>query len=133
MNFFTSGIGRDNKPLLTAIWFFILFLFIYWAGSVCNYFIKFGLSPDKISAYYLGADGFPEKISVTQVSEDAHIYLFTNAIMLLALSGLFLYTGFGIKTKTITVGAAFFLGLLDSVSGYFILWGGKSYIWLKIF
>lgn len=131
MKFYTSGISRDNKPLFVALWFFLVFILFYWGGTIINYSLKFGFSVEKISYYYFGSEQFPEKISFIQLSEDTHIYLFTNAILLLSLSGIFLYSQLSFSKKLWLIAAAFLFGLLDSFAGQIIYFGGRNFAVVK--
>lgn len=132
MRFYLSGISKDNKPLFVALWFFVLFILFYWIGNLVIFSVKFGFSVEKISYYFFGDENFPEKISFTQLSEDKHIYLFINAILLLSLSGIFLYTYLSFKKKLAIVLSAFLTGILDTLSDYIIYGLGKEWAFVKI-
>lgn len=133
MKLFVSGNVKNNKPMYIALWFYMFFAFLYWAGSFIYFKGKFGFSPESIARYFFGEPGFPEIISLAQLTEDTHAYIFMVSMLLLTLSALVFYTKYSAKFKIVIVVLSFASGFLEALSGYLVYLLGREFAFIKLF
>ena len=94
MRFLLSADIKRNKPLFYAIFIFNLFGFLFWIGNFFYYDAVYGLSPKKLNVFFFGEPDFPQKVSLSTLFQEMHIFLFINfffAFILFSITNLFTY------------------------------------------
>ncbi|MFN4319934.1 MAG: hypothetical protein ACK4FY_05655 [Aquificaceae bacterium] len=88
MRFFVSSSIKRNKPLYYAVVLFLAFAFIFWMASWLHFYTKYGFSRESLVRYFFMDPEFPERISLSQISEDFHVGVFMHGVMLITLFSL---------------------------------------------
>lgn len=133
MRFFISANIKSNRPLYYLILTFLLLLLLYWASSWVYFYHKYGFTYSSSFKYFFGDPNFPERISLSQLSEDMHVDVFLKAFYILVLFSLFLLSSFSEKLKTtLLVGTAFF-GICVLLSDLLIIYASPLFIYIKLF
>ncbi|GAB6066178.1 hypothetical protein JCM9492_12700 [Aquifex pyrophilus] len=94
MRFLLSADVKSNKPLFYGLLTFILFGFLFWIGNFFYYDAVYGLSVRKLSIFFFGEPDFPEKVSLSTLFQEMHIFLFINfffVFLLFSITNLFSY------------------------------------------
>ncbi|MCS7284451.1 MAG: hypothetical protein NZ527_01925 [Hydrogenobacter thermophilus] len=132
MRFFISANIKENRPLYYLVLAFLILLLLYWLSSWFFFYSKYGFNYTSVFKYFFGDPSFPERISLSQLSEDMHIETFLKAFYLLVLFSLFLLSSFSERWKVslITISALF--GLTEIASDLFILYVSPFFIYIKL-
>lgn len=132
MRFFISSDLRKNKPLYFASLLFVLFSFLFWLSGFLHFYAKHRFSKEELIKHYFLDPEFPQKPSLAQISEELHVSLFINALLLLvlfSLLNLFVRSG---KLKLLLIAMNSFLLLFYLSSDFFIYFGGPSFVLVKL-
>ncbi len=133
MRFFISSDLRKNKPLYFASVFFLVFSFVFWLAGWLHFYAKYTFSKEGLLRYYFLDPEFPQKPSLSQISEDLHVSLFLNAMLLLvlfSLANLFVPSG---RLKLFLIAFNSLSLLFYLFSDFVLYFGGKDFVLLKPF
>ncbi|SNZ11499.1 hypothetical protein [Hydrogenobacter hydrogenophilus] len=133
MRFFISANIKSNRPLYYLILTFLLFLLFYWISSWIYFYHKYGFTYSSSFKYFFGDPNFPERISLSQLSEDMHVDVFLKAFYILVLFSLFLLSSFSEKLKTTLIIGTTFSGIFAVLSDLLIVYASPLFIYVKLF
>ncbi|MCS6958178.1 MAG: hypothetical protein RMK75_06975 [Aquificaceae bacterium] len=131
MRFFISSDIKRNKPLYAAVLMFLLFALFFWLASWVHFYTKYTFSTEGLIRYYFMDPEFPEKISISQISEDFHVSLFLHGVMLITLFSLFNLTSLREKVRIVAITLTSLLAILYIASDFPIIFLGTSFVLLK--
>lgn len=131
MRFFISSDIKKNTPLYYAILFFLAFSFLFWIASWIHFYTKYGFSHESLIRYFFMDPELPERISLAQISEDFHVGIFINSLMLITLLSLLNITGWSYPIKLVMIISTSSSMLLYLVSDFLIL--STKLVLLKLF
>lgn len=132
MKFLASGDLGNGRPLGMLLWFYLLFVFLYWAGAFVHFHGKFGFSPEGVARHFFGDPAFPETLSLTQLTEDTHVQVAVIGLLLLTLSSVVLGTKRSQGFKIFVVAFSFLSGMLEVLAGYIVYLLGSDFAAVKL-
>ncbi|RUM27776.1 MAG: hypothetical protein DSY42_09425 [Aquifex sp.] len=78
MRFFLSGSIKRNKHLFYITVFLLIFEGIFWVFNWFYYNAVFGFSPSKLMEFFFGTPEYPEKIELSSLLQEVHVFFFVN-------------------------------------------------------
>ncbi len=132
MRFFISSDIKKNRTLYFAVLFFMVFSFLFWLSSWLHFYAKYTFSYEGLVKYFFTDPEYPERISISQLSEDLHVSLFLHSFILLVLFSLFNLVAKDSKLKSFSVVLVFSLAtfyILSDLLIYFL--NQPAFVWLK--
>ena len=132
MRFFISSNIKSNAPLYTTVILFLFFGLAFWISGWFYFHFKFGLTYEKMFAYFFTDPEYPEPMSLTQLLEDIHVQTFLYSLFLLALSSIFIHKCIRDRIKYLLILSSFGFGFTEILSGLLIYFVSPLFIYLKI-
>ncbi|AAC07265.1 hypothetical protein [Aquifex aeolicus] len=129
MRFLISGSIKKNKPLLYIVSFLLLFELLFWFFNWFYYDAVFGLSPEKLREFFFGPPDYPEKIEISSLLQEVHIFFFINFFAYFVLSSLLNLFPVKFKNSVIILGFSF---LTLEVLSNFLIYFTENFITLKL-
>lgn len=133
MRFFISSNIKSNTPLYVTVLLFLLSSLLYWVVSWFFYHFKFGLTYERMYAYFFTDPRFPERLPLGQLLEDIHIQLFMSVTFILVLSSIFIHKCVRDWVKYTLIASSFLAGILEPLSAFGVYYVSPLFIYLKIF
>lgn len=132
MRFIITDKIKENKALYILIIVFVLFSLFFWLSSWIYFYNKYGFSYATAFNYFFQDIDFPEKISLSQLSDDIHIDIFLKSFFLLMVFSLLILFDFSNKLKIFLLIASSFFGFSYIFSDIFIIYLSDIFIYFKI-
>lgn len=133
MRFVVTGEWSRNRLLQTIVVIYALFVAGLWLTNALLYFQKMGLTPDSVTAYYLGdEERFLPPRSYQGMLEIAHFHLFAMGMLILVLTHLVLFTPLANRAKAWLIALPFAAALLDEGAGWLVRFVHPAFAWAKI-
>ncbi|MCS7084001.1 MAG: hypothetical protein NZL90_03315 [Aquificaceae bacterium] len=85
MRFFISAKIRQNPVLHASVIAFVIFSLLHWLFSWFYFYSKYGFSKERLISYYFLDPIEPQRPSLAQLSEDMHVSLFVNFMLIIVL------------------------------------------------
>ena len=133
MRFVVTGEWQRNRLLQTIVAIYALFVAGLWLTNALLYFQKMGLTPDSVTAYYLGdEERFLPPRSYQGMLEIAHFHLFAMGILILVMTHLALFTPLANRVKAWLIALPFAAALLGEGAGWLVRFVHPAFAWVKI-
>ncbi|MDD9872459.1 MAG: hypothetical protein OXU65_02995 [Deltaproteobacteria bacterium] len=133
MRFVVTGEWQRNRLLQTIVAIYALFVAGLWLTNALLYFQKMGLTPDSVTAYYLGdEDRFLPPRSYQGMLEIAHFHLFAMGMLILVMTHLALFTPLANRVKAWLIALPFAAALLGEGAGWLVRFVHPAFAWVKI-
>lgn len=133
MRFVVTGEWQRNRLLQTIVAIYALFVAGLWLTNALLYFQKMGLTPDSVTAYYLGdEDRFLPPRSYQGMLEIAHFHLFAMGMLILVMTHLALFTPLANRVKAWLIALPFAAALLGEGAGWLVRFVHPAFAWAKI-
>lgn len=133
MRFVVTGEWQRNRLLQTIVAIYALFVAGLWLTNALLYFQKMGLTPDSVTAYYLGdEERFLPPRSYQGMLEIAHFHLFAMGMLILVMTHLALFTPLANRVKAWLIALPFAAALLGEGAGWLVRFVHPAFAWVKI-
>ncbi|MDD9826847.1 MAG: hypothetical protein OXU92_00485 [Deltaproteobacteria bacterium] len=133
MRFVVTGEWQRNRLLQTIVAIYALFVAGLWLTNALLYFQKMGLTPDSVTAYYLGdEERFLPPRSYQGMLEIAHFHLFAMGMLILVMTHLALFTPLANRVKAWLIALPFAAALLGEGAGWLVRFVHPAFAWAKI-
>ncbi|MDD9801549.1 MAG: hypothetical protein OXU78_03960 [Deltaproteobacteria bacterium] len=133
MRFVVTGEWQRNHLLQTIVAIYALFVAGLWLTNALLYFQKMGLTPDSVTAYYLGdEERFLPPRSYQGMLEIAHFHLFAMGMLILVMTHLALFTPLANRVKAWLIALPFAAALLGEGAGWLVRFVHPAFAWAKI-
>lgn len=126
--------GFQSNPLmrLTLAWT-LMFAAGLWVTNAAMYFKNMSLSPQSVSAYYLGSEeDYSQPRNAASMLEVSHAHLATMGVMILLLTHLAIFAPWEDWTKKWVIGLGFASSLLGEASGWLVRFVSVEFAALKV-
>lgn len=133
MKYMQEG-GFQKHPLMRLTITLTLFFFLgLWISNFLMYFSRMNLSPQSVTAYYLGSEEtFRPPRSYQSMLEVTHFHLPIMGIALLLLTHLLIFAPFKNRTKIGFIVTAFFSAVMNEGAGWLVRFVNPNFAYLKI-
>ncbi len=135
MRFVVTGEWNRNALLRVILLLFLVYVALFWITDWVLWFQKMNLSPESISAYYLGDStsefGRPPR-PLGAIAEVSHFHLFAMGMLVMTLTHLLLFLPISIPWKVGLVCTTFFSALLNEGSIWLIRYLHPGFAWVKL-
>ncbi|MCS7197065.1 MAG: hypothetical protein NZ827_07360 [Aquificaceae bacterium] len=132
MRFFISADIKKNRALFYAVIFFMVFSFLFWVASFLHFYSKYGFSQESLRSYFFVDPQLGERVSIAQISEDFHVGVFLQGMVLLMLFSLLNLTHWSQKLKLSLIISTSLFALFYLSSDFLVILIGPSSAFLKI-
>ncbi|MEK7388742.1 MAG: hypothetical protein AAB036_03500 [Elusimicrobiota bacterium] len=127
-----GGFQTNALMRLTLSWT-LLFAAGLWATNAAMYFKRMTLSPQSVTAYYLGnEEEYSQPRSAASMLEVSHAHFATMGVMILILAHLALFAPLSDRSKVQLVCWGFGSSLLGELSGWLVRFVSPSFAVLKV-
>jgi len=126
--------GFQNQPLMKLTLLFALLLLTgFWVTNFTLYFAKMGVSPKSVTDYYRGSEeNFTMPRTSQSMLEVTHAHLATQAIVILLITHLFIFTPYATKVKVVLISSGFMFAVLNESSGWLVRFVSPNFAVLKV-
>jgi hypothetical protein len=135
MRFVVTGEWNRNSLLRVILLLFLVYVALFWITDWVLWFQKMTLSPDSITAYYLGDTttefGRPAR-PLGAIAEVSHFHLFAMGMLVMTLTHLLLFLPIAVPLKIALVCTTFFSALVNEGSIWLIRYVHPDFAWLKL-
>lgn len=133
MRFFVTGEQRRRSLINTAILMFMGYIALFWISNALMYFHKMGLTPDSVTAYYLGSEAdFTQPISYQSLLEVTHFHLFSMGLLVLTLTHLMFMTDIAAWLKVWLCGGTYVAAVADEAASWLVRFVHPAFAYFKI-
>ncbi|HID66507.1 MAG TPA: hypothetical protein EYP32_06925 [Aquificaceae bacterium] len=129
MRFFLSGSIKRNKHLFYITVFLLIFEGIFWVFNWFYYKAVFGLSFSRLTEFFFGLPEYPEKIELSSLFQEIHIFFFVNFFAYFVLAAVL--NLFHNPIKRFLIISTFILLTLEVLSNFLIYFTG-SLVFIKL-
>jgi hypothetical protein len=134
VRFVVTGEWSRNRLLQTIVVLYVVYVAGLWVTNALLYFNKMGLTPDSVTAYYLGdPERFLQPRTYQGLLEVTHFHLFAMGMLLLVLTHLMLFVPVANGVKAWLIALPFLSAALDEGASWLVRFGHPGFAWLKIF
>lgn len=133
MKYMQSGSFKSNSLMRLTLLASLVFLIAFWITTFFMYFSRMGLTPESVTAYYLGSEAaFTMPRTAGTMLEVTHGHLPVMAMVALLLTHLFIFTPLSQKIKSATIVVLFASAFLGEAASWLVRFVHPDFAWLKI-
>lgn len=133
MKYMEKGGFQGHALMRLTLYWTVFFLAGLWVTNAVMFLTRMGLTPDSVSAYYLGNTAeFSYPRSMQSMLEVTHAHLPIMGIVVLILTHLMIFSPLSDKTKRIYISVAFLSAFGMEASGWLVRFVHPGFAWLKI-
>jgi hypothetical protein len=112
---------------------FLVYIALLWLSNGMMYFHHMNLTPDSVTAYYLGSEQqFTQPRSYQGMLEVSHFHLFSMGMLVLTLTHLMLMTEFSVRLKIWLSSLTYAAALADEAGGWLVRFVDPLFAYFKI-
>jgi hypothetical protein len=133
MRYFVTGEQHRQVLINAIILMFLGYIAMLWLSNGMMFFHKMDLSPQSVSAYYLGSEeDFSQPKSYQSLLEVAHFHLFAIGMLVLTLTHLMLMTSLPVSVKIWLSGLTYGSALANEAGGWLVRFVDPAFAYFKI-